>query len=72
MERGKHDHYLLVTKLTIPPTYCRHVVPRRRLIDKLEQKREGEDWIARIAEDPEEYITTPLLQHSNTPRLHRS
>src|ERR1700722_9305256 len=34
-----------------------------RLIDKLEQKREGEDWIARIAEDPEEYITTPLLQH---------
>lgn len=43
-----------------------------RLIEKLEQKRQGEDWIARIAEDPEEYITTPLLQHSNTPRLHRS
>jgi four helix bundle protein len=40
-----------------------------RLIDKLEQKREDEDWIARIAEDPEEYITTPLLQHSTTPML---
>jgi four helix bundle protein len=33
-----------------------------RLIDKLEQKREDEDWIARIAEDPEEYITTPTLR----------
>src|SRR6266850_1930094 len=30
-----------------------------RLIEKLEQKREDEDWIARIAEDPEEYIITP-------------
>jgi four helix bundle protein len=40
-----------------------------RLIDKLEQKREDEDWIARIAEDPEEYITTPSLQHSITPTL---
>jgi four helix bundle protein len=40
-----------------------------RLIDKLEQKREDEDWIARIAEDPEEYITTPSLQHSTTPTL---
>ncbi len=40
-----------------------------RLIDKLEQKREDEDWIARIAEDPEEYIITPLLQHSTTPTL---
>jgi four helix bundle protein len=38
-----------------------------RLIEKLEQKREDEDWIARIAEDPEEYITTPSLQHSITP-----
>ena len=38
-----------------------------RLIDKLEQKREDEDWIARIAEDPEEYITTPSLQYSTTP-----
>ena len=38
-----------------------------RLIDKLEQKREDEDWIARIAEDPEEYITTPSLQCSTTP-----
>ena len=37
---------------------------RLGLIDKLEQKREDEDWIARIAEDPEEYITTPLLQRS--------
>src|SRR6266481_8043222 len=40
-----------------------------RLIDKLEQKREDEDWIARIAEDPEEYVTTPSLQHSITPAL---
>ena len=40
-----------------------------RLIDKLEQKREDEDWIPRIAEEPEEYITTPSLQHSTTPTL---
>jgi four helix bundle protein len=40
-----------------------------RLIDKLEQKREDEDWITRIAEDPEEYITTPSLQHTTTPTL---
>ena len=39
------------------------------LIDKLEQKREDEDWIARIAEDREEYLTTPSLQHSTTPTL---
>src|ERR1700680_4887850 len=38
-----------------------------RLIDKLEQKREDEDWIARIAEDPEDYVTTPSLQYSTTP-----
>jgi four helix bundle protein len=38
-----------------------------RLIEKLEQKRDDEDWIARIAEDPEEYATTPSLQHSITP-----
>jgi four helix bundle protein len=40
-----------------------------RLIDKLEQKREDEDWIARIAEDPEKCNTTPSLQHSTTPTL---
>jgi four helix bundle protein len=40
-----------------------------RLIDKLEQKRDDEDWIARIAEDPEEYFTTPTLHHSITPVL---
>ena len=40
-----------------------------RLIDKLEQKRGGENWIARIAEDPEEYVTTQSLQHSITPVL---
>jgi four helix bundle protein len=40
-----------------------------RLIDKLEQKRDDEDWIAPIAEDPEEYATTPSLQHSITPAL---
>jgi len=48
-----------------------HEVENRllRLIDKLEQKREDEDWVARIAEDPEEYVTTPSLQHSTTPTL---
>jgi four helix bundle protein len=40
-----------------------------RLIETLEQKRDDEDWIARIAEDPEEYVITPPLQHSNTPLL---
>jgi four helix bundle protein len=40
-----------------------------RLIDKLEQKRGDEDWIDRIAEDPEEYVTTPSLHHSTTPAL---
>jgi four helix bundle protein len=38
-----------------------------RLIEKVEQKRDDEDWIARIAEDPEEYVITPPLQHSITP-----
>jgi four helix bundle protein len=40
-----------------------------RLIEKLEQKHEDGDWIARIAEDSEEYITPPSLQDSSTPRL---
>lgn len=40
-----------------------------RLIAKLEQKRDDEDWIARIAEDPEEYSSTPTLHHSITPSL---
>lgn len=41
-----------------------------RLIEKLEQKRDDEDWIARISEDPSEYDshpTTPSLHHSITP-----
>ena len=41
-----------------------------RLIEKLEQKRDDEDWIARISEDPSEYDPnpiTPLLQYSITP-----
>jgi len=45
-----------------------------RLIDKLEQKRDDEDWIARISEDPSEYNSspiTPLLHHSITPPLRR-
>jgi four helix bundle protein len=44
-----------------------------RLIEKLEQKRDDEDWIARIAEDPSEYDSdtiTPLLHHSITPASH--
>ena len=40
-----------------------------RLIEKLEQKREDGDWIARISEDPEEYRASTLLQHSTTPSL---
>ncbi len=41
-----------------------------RLIEKLEQKRDDEDWIARIFEDPSGYDsspTTPSLRHSITP-----
>jgi four helix bundle protein len=40
-----------------------------RLIEKLEHKRDDEDWIARIAEDSEEYIITPPLHYSPTPSL---
>ena len=40
-----------------------------RLIEKLEQKRDEGDWIARISEDPEEYSITPPLHHSTTPPL---
>ena len=40
-----------------------------RLIEKLEQKRDDGDRIARIAEEPEEYITTPALQTPTTPGL---
>jgi four helix bundle protein len=43
-----------------------------RLIEKLEQKRDDGDWMARIAEDPEEYSTTPSLHHSITPLLRPS
>ena len=41
-----------------------------RLIEKLEQKRDDEDWIARISEDPSEYNASsviPPLHHSITP-----
>jgi four helix bundle protein len=37
-----------------------------RLIEKLEAKRDDEDWVARIAEDPEEYSITPSLHHCIT------
>jgi len=40
-----------------------------RLIEKPEYKRDDEDWIARISEDPEEYIITPALHRSITPSL---
>ena len=40
-----------------------------RLIEKLESKRDDGDWMNRIAEDPEEYSTTPPLHHSITPSL---
>ena len=42
------------------------------LIAKLEQKRGDEDWVAGIAEDPEEYVISPSLQDSITPPLHHS
>lgn len=41
-----------------------------RLIEKLEQKRDEEDWISRISEDPSEYDPSPItppLHHSITP-----
>ena len=38
-----------------------------RLIEKLEQNRDDEDWIARISEDPSEYDPNPI-----TPSLHHS
>jgi four helix bundle protein len=44
-----------------------------RLIEKREKKRDDEDWIARVSEDPSEYDshpTTPSLHHSITPLLH--
>jgi four helix bundle protein len=41
-----------------------------RLIEKLEQKRDDSDWVTRIAEDPEENASDPLLHHSITPLLH--
>src|SRR5262245_14154037 len=37
-----------------------------RLIEKLEQKRDDGDWIARSMEDPEQY-NTPPLHPSTTP-----
>ena len=40
-----------------------------RLIEKLEAKRDDADWMNRIAEDAEEYSTTPSLHHSITPSL---
>jgi four helix bundle protein len=40
-----------------------------KLIEKLEQKRDDGDWVARISEDPEEYHAEPLLHHSITPSL---
>ena len=41
-----------------------------RLIEKLESKRDDEDWVSRIAEDPEEYLESPSLHCSATPSFH--
>lgn len=43
-----------------------------RHIEKLEQKRDDEDWIARISDPSEDSPNpiTPLLHHSITPSLH--
>jgi four helix bundle protein len=43
-----------------------------RLIEKLEKKCDEGDWIARIAEDPEEYLKSSCLHDSATPALHHS
>jgi len=43
-----------------------------RLIEKLEQKKDDGIWIARIAEDREEYRSDSSLHHSITPSLHHS
>ncbi|HSP45079.1 MAG TPA: four helix bundle protein [Chthoniobacterales bacterium] len=43
-----------------------------RLIEKLEQKRDNDDWVTRIAEDPDEYAPDSSLHHSITPLLHYS
>ncbi|HVF72740.1 MAG TPA: four helix bundle protein [Chthoniobacterales bacterium] len=43
-----------------------------RLIEKLEQKRDDDDWVSRIAEDEEEYSPKPLVHPSITPPLHHS
>ena len=42
------------------------------LIEKLEQKRDDDDWVTRIAEDADEYVADPLPHHSITPLLHHS
>ncbi len=47
-----------------------------KLIEKLEEKRDDDDWTARIAEDSSEYLSeppiTPSLHHSITPGLQHS
>ncbi len=44
-----------------------------RLIEKIEQKRDDEDWIGRISEDPAEYLPeSPPLHHSTTPPLRQA
>ena len=50
-------------------TYCKQILENTRLIEKLEQKRDDGDWIARVSEDPEEYRSEPLLHRSPTPSL---
>ena len=67
-----------VGQITDPPIpefdLLHHEVENRllRLIEKLEQKRDDGDWIARISEDPEEYRINSLLHHSITPSLRLS
>jgi four helix bundle protein len=41
-----------------------------KLIEKLEEKRDDGDWVARINEDPEEYCAESSLHYSITPPLH--
>ncbi len=40
-----------------------------RLVEKLEQKRDSEEWITRIKEYPEEFGISPTLQHLSTPAV---
>lgn len=71
---GLHRAELIPTKRFEDFNHLHYEVENRllRLIEKLEQKRDDGNWTTRIAEDPEEYSTSPSLPHSITPLLRAS